>query len=214
MHTNMTTENISGYRNNCVLVALKEVSGKSDDEIMSAVRRCNYKNDKGMYYEDYMRAARLLGVEIGEQRWHYDLQRISGDQFKRLTLAATIKQFLQRGTWLVRTDRHVFVVRDGKLIDRNWHRSASLGRRLVDITEVKNAFVAKLDGFVRVVRRTPRRPGTKAFRKFQDLRHFLDMYPKTTKDQLLNHFAQFTDGGGYDATDFAWDLKRGNVEIV
>src|SRR5262245_48845540 len=119
-------EQIWQKRNNCVLVMLKELTGKSDEEIFAAVRRHNYRDNHGMYQHDYLKAATELGMKFGEIRWGHDLHRfvptsISLNVDERFALRGkiTISKFLKyikTGTYMVRSPGHVFVVRDGKLL--------------------------------------------------------------------------------------------------
>lgn len=203
---------ISDKRNNCVLVALKEVTGKDDAVILAAVRKRGYRDNRGMHQHDYHRAASDLGIDLGPPIDAWNLRRrLNLPTIGSLTLRRVIRHFLQEGTWLVRTRCHVFVVRNGRLIDKNWSTS-SLGRKVVDVTRVVNPHVAEKQGFVRVLRPRCRRRGTAAWQRFEDMRLYLDKNPHTTKEELLSQCAGKGDSG-YDATDFAWDLSRGNIEI-
>lgn len=205
-------ERIEQFRNNCVLVALKEVSGKSDAEILAAVRRHNYKNNKGMYQDDYMKAGRELGMEFGESKYctflyadEFSTMRSNGNfNIPRVTLSAVAKK-LNKGTFLVRTNRHVLVIRDGRVIDKNWTRTPSLGRAAIDYTEVKNAYQAEKTGVLKVARRNSRKFGTRAYTIGQQAFDYIRNNPKATAADVLKNCP------GYKANWLAWDLKRGNI---
>ena len=208
----MTTERpecLGDYRNNCVLVALKEVSGRPDHDIFDAVRRHNYKNNRGMYKDDYMAAAADLGIAtepsiyVSSLRWS-----------EKPTVARVIRALLQEGTWLVRTIGHILVVKNGRLIDKNMSKPR-LGRRVVDVTRVLNPHVPQKSGYVRVVRHACRRRGTTARARFNEMAAFLARHPRTTRQELLAAVDNSYTGvlRSYDAVDFEWDLSRGNIEI-
>jgi hypothetical protein len=124
-----------------------------------------------------------------------------------LTLKQVIAKFLQRGVWLVRVSGHLLVVRAGRLVDANMRRRAGLGRRVVDVTEVLNPHKREVVGHIRVVRPNARKRGTGAFARFQHMKELVRLRPTITKEDLLRNSL-------YTETDFAWDLERGNIEIV
>lgn len=207
-------ENIFHYRNNCTLVALKEITGATDDAIMEAVRRNNYKNNDGMYQNDYHKAANQLGIKLGEVRHAYnymiDERRAaasSGSSYSVGSLNMTIKTFLQKmkkGCYLVRTQRHVFVVRDGVLIDTNWNKS-SLGRHIVDFTEVINPFVKEKTGKLKLVRQRNQRKKRAGLIGEEMIKFFRSKNLICSKEELLNSVP------GYKGNWLAWDIKRGNI---
>src|SRR4249920_263076 len=120
------TEKISDYRNNCVLVALKEVSGKDDADILRGVRQFGYRNNKGMYQSDYHRAAHVIGIQLGKPIYSYDLKLHQGTmEAKAATLTDVVKKF-DKGVFIVTTSGHAFVLRNGVLVDRNFTRRPAL----------------------------------------------------------------------------------------
>lgn len=205
-------ENIYNYRNNCTLVALKEITGATDDAIMETVRRNNYRNNDGMYQNDYHNAARQLGIKLGEVKHAYsymsDQRKAAGQIYGFGTLNMTVKTFLQKmktGCFLVRTQRHVFVVRDGVLVDTNWNKS-SLGRHVVDFTEVLNPFQKAKIGKLKLVRyrnQRKKRAGEIGQAMINFFRTKTNMI--TTKEELLKSVP------GYKSNWLAWDIKRGNI---
>ena len=206
----MKMERIEHYRNNCTLVALKEISGKSDAEILAAVRRNNYKNNQGMYQDDYLRAGRELGMIFGENKY---CTTLFVDQFEgnvsikynipRITLSAILKK-LGKGTFLVRTPRHVLVVRDGKMVDKNFYRP-KLGRSAIDYTEVKNAYQAPKLGVLKVARENSRKRGTRPWIIAEKVFNYIKANPKATAAEVLKV------SPGYSQSWLNWDLKRGNI---
>jgi hypothetical protein len=205
-------EKITDYRNNCVLVALKEVSGKDDAEIFRAVRNHNYKNNGGMYQSDYMKAATELGIEMSDVRSCYSL---FADQFNemrsrgnfnipsRTTLTAVLKK-LNKGTFLVRTPGHILVIRDGRVVDKNFYKPR-LGRSTVDYVEVLNAHQEKKVGGLKAVRRNSRRYGTRAYTIGQQAFDYLAKNPTATAADVLRNCP------GYKRNWLDWDIKRGNI---
>lgn len=211
----MANESIHQYKNNCVLVAIKEVSNLDDATILMAVRRHGYRNDRGMHQRNYMLAMSELGVRLGQlvsPPIEYELCG-SDDGWSRRSrrprgssLAELLGSALSRGVHLVRTRGHLLVVRDGRLVDRNFRHRPSLKRLVVDYVEVLNPHRPEVRGHVRVVRQYRKQTGRLA--RFKAMADFVGLHPNgVTRDQVLASTP-------YTVTDFAWDLRRGNIEIV
>jgi hypothetical protein len=166
-----------------------------------------------MYADQYHNAAMDLGLKLGKTRSEWEMRqeerRISGGDynFKRLSLKTVIAKYLQRGVWLVRVQGHLLVVRGGKLVDRNWSRRAGLGRRVVDVVEVLNPHRPVIQGVIRVIRHNARKRGTGAHARFRHMTELVRLRPTITKEDLLKNST-------YTEVDFAWDLQRGNIEII
>ena len=203
-------ETIRMFRNNCTLVAIKEVTGADDAAVLAAVRKHNYKDNHGMYADDYMAAARDLGIKFGEMKPTFQLLptagTISGWSAKRPTLKAVIAK-LTKGTFFVRTRRHVLVVRDGAVIDHNWSKP-SLGRETFDYVEVLNAHKPVKTGVLKVARRNSRKYGTSAWVIGQRAFDYIRANPKATAEDVLKNCP------GYKKNWLAWDMKRGNIVEV
>jgi len=204
-------DTINGKRNNCVLVALREVSNLSDEVILAAVRKCGYKENQGMYSHQYLKAAEILGISVEASKYAWDLFPANGDGSRffspsKCSLSKVLPQIAD-GVYLVRVNGHLLVSRFGRLVDHNYSRQAGLGRRVIDVMRVNNPFVKKVEGFVSCVRNNPRQFGTGAHERYAEMRRWLALYPKTTKEVLLEKTS-------YRKEDYAWDLRRGNIVIV
>jgi len=204
-------DTIDNKRNNCVLVALREVSNLSDEAILAAVRECGYKENQGMYSHQYIKAAGLLGIDVEATRYAWDLfpSDSGGSRFfspSKCSLSKVLPQIAD-GVYLVRVNGHLLVSRFGRLVDHNFNRKAGLGRRVIDVMRINNPFIKKVEGFVSCVRYNPRKRGTGAHERYEEMRRWLSLYPKTTKEVLLEKTS-------YRQEDYAWDLRRGNIVLV
>jgi hypothetical protein len=202
-------ERIAHYRNNCVLVAIKEVSGRDDVDILAAVRKHGYKNNHGMWKHDYDKALTDLGMELGSTIQAYDLRKVCGaDQFKPITLR-TVLSYLKRktGVWMVRVRGHVFTIREGRLVDTNI-RKAALGRRIVDITEVLNPYRPVISGLVTYARSiNPKRFGSSSYSRFHEMMNYVRTHGPVKKEVLFEKTS-------YHSGDYRFDLERGNIKLV
>jgi hypothetical protein len=211
------TETIGQYRNNCTLVAIKEVSNKPDAEILAAFRRHNYKNNKGMWQDDYLKAGRELGLQFGETKsvWtlrvaeRNELKEVGKDTFKfrySMTIGQVLK-YLAKGTFLLRIRSHLLVVRDGKVVDLNFYKP-KLKRQAVDFTEVLNAYQPEKKGFLKLARGNVRRAGSKNYTICQEAVDYLRNHKDVTAEELLKNCKLYH--RGY----LNWDIKRGNIVEV
>lgn len=197
---------IHEMRNNCSLVALQEMSGKADAEIFAAVRKHGYRDNRGMYTEHYHRAAVDLGLELGPERYWFDLTKVEGRVSSALTVRKVVKMF-PAGAFFVKTNRHVMVVRDGVVRDPNWGRRAGMARKVYSVTEVRNPHVPVVRGLVALARPHVRRRTLAARERWFRVVHFLSTAGACAPERLLHET-------GYPKRDFEWDLKRGNLKIV
>ena len=198
-------ELIAHKRNNCVLVALRELTGKPDAEIFAAVRKHGYRDNRGMYVENYFAAAKDLGLKMTEEKRRWDLVPSGGDRGK-MTLRDFVRAF-PKGVFLVRTWGHALVVRDGAVVDPNWRRRAGLGRGIVGAAEIFNAHRSELKGHVVMVRPHIRRRTPGARERWAKVVDLLRREGDVTPERLLRET-------GFHKIDFEWDLKRGNLKMV
>lgn len=217
------SENIYNYRRNCTLVAAKIITNKSCDEIMKAARAVGYKNDHGLYDSQWMMMYKALGAKLGPTKHSWDFRPPqSGDgwiKYAGITVSSMMK-LLKKGTYLVTTTGHIFVIRDGQLVDPNYNRKPALGRHVTKVIEVLNPFVAETKGILRLARSNNRQRGTRAWFAYEQMAKILRT-GKFTRQQLLDRCANEVVYTGtnepatirYNATDLAWDLKRGNVVV-
>lgn len=202
-------ELIRSKRNNCVLVALKDVSGKTDAEIFAAVRKHGYRDDRGMYTENYHRAAADLGLFLGSERHYWDLACVAGSTGPRhITVRQCVKMF-PKGAYFLKTRGHVFVLRDGIVSDPNWAHRGGMARKVFSVTEILNPHVPEVKGLVCLVRPMVRRRTPGARERWAKVLRFFERVPtwECTPERLLRET-------GYRKLDFDWDLKRGHLKIV
>lgn len=205
----MAEERITDYRNNCVLVAIKEVTGLPDAEIFKAVRRHGYKNDHGMYQHDYHVALQELGTQLEKVKYQ---ELIAGAPAKATSIRSlhglTINRalrFLRHGVYLVTTRSHVLVVRDGKLVDHNYRWRSALGRTVYGVWRVLNPHMPVKTGKLRVVRQNTRRRNTRTWHAYEEAKNLIGHLEGPTRERLLAYCKI------YNAIDLAWDIKRGNI---
>lgn len=200
----MTEETIRSKRNNCVLRALKYVSGKTDAEIFEAVRRYGYKDHDGMYQDKYHAAARDLGIVL-------DFKTSGWRDNKFLTLGKTLR-LLKDGTYFVRVKGHLLVVENGLLVDKNYRYRPALKRRVIDVYKVLNPVARAAGKFIKLIRPNPRRLGSAAWYRYENMKVFLRMNENVTKKALLK--ALKNERYAYRSNDLAHDLRRGNIILT
>jgi hypothetical protein len=128
---------LDDYKNNCCAVALHEVSGKSEDEVIRAclTRSKIFGRGRGMYDHEWTQAMTDLGL---------DSQCI----IKWRTGNLTLKQFCDEnptGVHIVQVKRHLMVVRDGEIVDPNWRGYAGARRRVHAAYLIHNAAAGRYD---------------------------------------------------------------------
>jgi hypothetical protein len=205
-------ETIMQFRNNCTLVAIREITGRSDDAVLAAVRKHGYKDNQGMYANDYMNAAKDLGIKFGEMKSTLNFAKANSSTasymtVKRPTLGVVASQ-LKKGTYLVRTHRHVLVVRDGKVVDTNWNKP-SLRRETFDYVEVLNAHAPEKKGFLKSARRAGAgcKYGSKNWHICKAAHDYLATHTNVTANELLKNCSD----KGFHRAYLNWELKRGNI---
>jgi hypothetical protein len=217
-----TITKIDELRGNCTLIAARVISGKSDEEILRVARssKVNYVDHRGLHNWQWTNLYLGLGMQLGKAMYTHELRdKIPGsrgkDEFGWTRYAgitiSKVLEILPEGTHLVTTMSHIFVIQDGKLIDPNFNR-ACLGRRVTQVVQVLNPHIQERKGLLRL--RLPgnkRRRGTRAHRVYEEMKMILRQ--PMTRDELLSGCARAAGTGGdaYNATDLAWDIKRGNI---
>lgn len=219
-------EQISRFRNNCTLVAIKEVTRKPDAEIIQAARKNGYVNDKGMRNSQWINAARQLGLELKEvaikpdgahgrlvqyERYnsyydqHMTCQRWLSPNF---TLGEFIKEY-PKGTFLISVMGHALVVRDGKVVDHNRWGNFGFRRRMVSAHLVLNPPELKIEftPYLMIPRKAVKRRGTAAYMRFIEAIEYLNSQPNVTIEML-------TKNTKYTYADFKHDFAKGIVAYV
>ena len=117
---------ITEYKNNCVLVAFKQVSNLPDPAIIDVCQANGFKGH-GMHQSSWLLAAATLGIELDPV---YNAYRCPDRGFSD-PFGMTIAQFAKKhrdGTFLVQVRGHLLTMHDGKVIDPNYRRRASRRR--------------------------------------------------------------------------------------
>lgn len=212
---------ISSYRNNCTLVMLKLVTGRSDADITEAAARNGWKPHRGMHDIQWKRAARELGVVYRAAGREFSLRVaeyygtdcfgaelfssaytlfINGHKKddrdcngRKKIREMTLNEFLRVAepgkTYVVGVDRHVFVVCDGIVIDKNYYQFGGK-RKVKKIIEVTNPACQspRLGMYVRAVRKKFRKSG-KALLAFSSIRNYVSgqYYVQQNADPIIKY---------------------------
>lgn len=110
-----------GERNDCVVRAISNVSGKYYDEIHAVLKKHGRKDCRGTYWETSEKALRSLGykaVYIGTSRAakYYGMYRSQPYESKNKTLQTLVND-LPRGKFVVFIRGHATALIDGKIVD-------------------------------------------------------------------------------------------------
>lgn len=202
---------ISKMRNNCTLVAVHEVSRKPAEEIFKAFRNHGYKDNKGMVNHQWIGAARELGLELEEVNSRRDKNGGTAWDGRRwseskLTLGEFIKIFV-KGVYLISVQGHALVVREGKVIDKNYSK-LSLRRRVYVIHRVLNpTVVEELTSGLLHIRIRPynaKRWGTASYYRYEEMYNYLENNPKATIQEIYKNTK-------YTSADFKHDFAKGLI---
>lgn len=135
----MNQNAISSYGNNCALIALKFVSGRSDEEVIRVCLNRGFKNH-GMYNHEILRAAMDLGVQYKDMNpKNFEIPNPKNYWNKKSTFI-TLSEFIRRypvGTFMVFVNGHVFVVQNSKIYDPNM-RGPGTKRRVTKVLIIEN----------------------------------------------------------------------------
>lgn len=141
---------ISQLRNNCTLVAVKEVTGLPDEVIVKAFLAAGYVPHKGTMVHQYMRVLTNLGFKHEDVRTskHVSMYVERRDGYDTVFSAnvafwMTLGQFVReypKGVFVVRQNGHAFVVREGRIVDPNAAKGARkhLRRRIIDAFRISD----------------------------------------------------------------------------
>jgi hypothetical protein len=202
MENGTMPESIACFTNNCTLVAVKELTGRSDDDILTAFRNHGYIENDGCYAQTYLNALKELG---------YDPQGV------RSFWGATVKFFLKNcdrtATYLVRTSGHAFVIRKGVVVDPNYRRRGA-ARILRGAWLIPNAHEPEVGDRVRFVRSpwNAKRFGTKSYARYAKAHHYAGtMWDEYRKRPTAEELIANTE---YTRADLKYDLDAGHVEMV
>jgi len=217
------SEVIRAGKGTCVLAALRQVLPETttDEKILRVCRKHGYQPEVGgMYDHQWLKACEELGIEFGvgndysrgcfasryDSNWGMEREYWKNTS---LTLGQFCRTDGKKGTWLVTVRGHMLVVRDGVIVDHNYHL-AGKRRRMLGAIEVRNSAAPIVDtGYVqfRARPKNARKPGCKAFHRYalawEMARVCYSNERVPVEDLFLN-----TD---YNKADFRWDIKQGNV---
>lgn len=152
----LSLPSIDELDNNCTHLAVREVTGAADADILREYLKVGWKPGEGEHVFNYRKILQALGakiwpvptddlynphVEIWVKRrrspwedWEDGREMLNPARF--ITLKEFLRRF-QRGTFIVGVDGHALVVRDGRIIDLNM-RSTRTSRRVKSATQIMN----------------------------------------------------------------------------
>lgn len=237
-----STTKIDSLLRNCTLVAVREVTGKSDEEILRAFLARGYEWNRGTRMDQYEGATNDLGFktkrvsvwktendspEFSEKYKTVDTGRVSMWGHR---IVMTIRQTLtvgsfgrryKKGTFVVSDGGHAFVIRDGVVVDTNLESRGQMRRRkLVAAFEVINPAPSRKLVATRlkrnsdpVVKFSPLGKTKQVRQVERDARRVA--WELATNEQLPGvRLSQITSRTGYTRYDAAWDVRRGRLIIV
>ncbi len=191
---------IHKFNNNCHLVAGMAVYGGDEDKLLAAWKRHGWVENTGMHSRDYHEALRELGVEVVKIDW---------TEVRHRTVGQIMKQF-PTGVYLVGVDAHVFVMRDGQIMDPNV--GGKLRRRVLCLHHVPNAAPYKRPGKnLRMVVHPGWRQSQGAARRRQALRWAREFLGQSGRWPTE---AEWLKGTPIKLADINYDLERGKMEWV
>lgn len=212
---------IDQLANNCTLVAVRELTGASDEDVIQAFLAHGYVRGRGTHSCTYLNALRDLGLVALEVDVKIEGRSAWND---RMTLGMFCRTYT-RGVYLVKVSHHAFVVRDGIVVDPNVS-GKKLRRRVIQAWSVpgaaasrylaKNAHKIKRGSDPLVYFHGPsHRHSGNSLRKENQAGLYIIQHGEWTetphgllKTVRLSEILSNTD---YDRRDVAFDLKRGRL---
>lgn len=214
------TAKIEDFRNNCVLVALKEATRLPDQVLLKTALNFNWTPNQGIEDVKTLAILKELGFTVSQRSdVIMNLARVDtywngkkcgfSMKFGRATLARVADQ-LMNGTYLVTTKDHMLVVRDGVVIDTNYSWTRGSRRRITQVYHVVNAPEIPQGEYVEIVRKLPWRDNARR-RRYYDMQNFVwrqkQAGVRVTPDVIFANTS-------YTQADFSYDLRLGNVRLV
>ena len=114
----------SSEKNDCVVRAIANCTGKTYDEVHSLVAKHGRKEGKGTYWDTSLAVMRELGFKcmvFGNTKCaSYFSRQLKVFRQESLTLGKAVKQFNQ-GNYVVFVPGHAVAMQDGKLVDSDYN---------------------------------------------------------------------------------------------
>ena len=198
-------EKIDNFTNNCTLIAVREVTRLSDEEILTAFRKVGYVDNKGMRNSQWTKAAQMLGCKLSKVDNRYD--KVGQSWRERMTLAMFCREY-PYGTYFVSVSGHALVIRDGKIIDHNYGMTWSPSRKVVFAHRVVNApeVNVELTEFLEIPYPGAKKNWTKSGMRFWCAASFIRDRGDVTLEDILRETP-------YTMADFKHDLKERSDQI-
>lgn len=200
----MTSINL--MKNNCTLVAVREVCRLPDADIFTAFRKHGYKDNKGLPNYQWIKAAKELGLVMEEVG-----TRIEGKAYTNYgAVHQTLSQFLKlypTGVYFVSVNSHALVVRDGKVVDHNKRDSLGLRRPVYFAHRVLNAPAVapvELSPYLMIPRWRAKSANSESGKRFRDAAVYLARNSNVTAENLIKNST-------YTLADLNHDLKKGLI---
>lgn len=191
---------IDKFNNNCTLVAVREFSDATEDQILAAFRANDFIANRGMYHHKWIKAATDLGLRVS---------KLSYQQINGMTVAAFCKKF-NEGDFFVTISGHALNIRDGRVIDTNTGGKARARVRTAEL--VHNAKPAE-SGERFVMERFPGWSKSAAKNRRRDAYHWAAEYSRNN-DRRLPTADEVVSNTSYSKADLNWDVKRGFVTLT
>lgn len=125
---------IDKFKNNCALVAARDLTQKPDDEIVLAFLHEGWLPNTGCYEQTILKALSRLNVSMSQVA----VPRGNGNGARSYGNTNYFRWNNQSGTFLVLTPTHAFVMRDGVIVDPNIGRER-LKARVINAYQIFNA---------------------------------------------------------------------------
>lgn len=202
----MEKKDLKSYSNNCHLMAGLDVIGDRVDQekIREAWLRNGWVPGKGMHRHNYQNAMKELGIELRPMR----SKEWRGNWQDPRPTVARIQAKYPKGVYLVGIRGHVFVMRDGRIVDPNI--GGQTRAEVWDMCEVLNAAMPKVGNRLKF---RVARPGRSAAsdREWTAYMYTLEVKRETGMWPLLSDVIRDT---AFTQADFNYRFKRGRVLLV
>lgn len=206
-------KSISDFRNNCTLVAARELTGRPDAEIMHAfLEYANWTPGNGCYQHNVLSTLRLLGAQTKDITLNWR-------KFQEPTLGQFCADYPQ-GSFYVSVRGHALVVRDGHIIDPNYSGRLAKRRRVLCAVQILNPPPSPVTlpprqltrGSDPVVRMQSMPSNARSgYRSKSAVRYRIAFQNHGKQDIRLSVLTTQT---AYTRADAAYDIKHGHLVII
>ncbi len=203
-------DNFNDTENACTMIAIQEVTQKTNKQILSAATKRGYTEGKGMKPEDWRKVATDLGfkqrtvsIKTEDYRERAEAEGIRLGKGTELTINQFRKLFPE-GTYFLSVKRHAIVLRDGHVVEVEGAETLGHRRRLRMATKVLSpAEPAPLSEFLAIPK-----PRALVRRKAKKQKRWMaaDRYLRDHKNVTLEQLVLETP---YTMADAKYDMAKG-----